>query len=81
MLRSISKQSGNPWNHPGKEKEGYGGKDLQIMKVLSLEWKSDGVMDDESSESMEPMEKSATHRTRWVGIEEISAWLMETSWK
>jgi len=33
MLRSI----GNPWNYPGKEKEGYGGKDLQIMKVLSLE--------------------------------------------
>ena len=33
---------------------GYGGKDLQKRKVLSLEWKSEGVMDDESGESMEP---------------------------
>ena len=36
---------------------GYDGKDLQKRKVLSLEWKSEGVMDDESGESMEPMEK------------------------
>ena len=36
---------------------GYGGKDLQKMKVLSLEWKSEGVMDDESGESIEPMEE------------------------
>ena len=28
-----------------------------IRKVLSLEWKSEGVMDDESGESMEPMEE------------------------
>ena len=35
---------------------GYGGKDLQKRKVLSLEWKSERVMDDESGESMEPME-------------------------
>ena len=33
---------------------GYGGKDLQKSKVLSLEWKSEGVMDDESGESMNP---------------------------
>ena len=26
-----------------------------IRKVLSLEWKSEGAMDDESGESMEPM--------------------------
>ena len=36
---------------------GYGGKDLQKRKVLSLEWKSEGVMDIESGESMEPMEE------------------------
>ena len=36
---------------------GYGGKDLQKRKVLSLEWKSEGAMDDESGESMEPMEE------------------------
>jgi len=35
---------------------GYGGKDLQERKVLSLEWKSKGVMDDESGESMELMD-------------------------
>ena len=35
---------------------GYGGKDLRKRKVLSLEWKSEGVMDDENGESMEPME-------------------------
>ena len=36
---------------------GYGGKVLQKRKVLSLEWKSEGVMDDESGESMELMEE------------------------
>ena len=36
---------------------GYGGKDLQKRKALSLEWKSGGVMDDESGESMEAMEE------------------------
>ena len=30
---------------------------MQKRKVLSLEWKSEGVMDDESGESMEPMEE------------------------
>ena len=35
----------------------YGGKDLQKRKVLSLEWKSEGVMDDKSGESMEPMQQ------------------------
>ena len=42
---------------PEEEKESYGGKDLQKMKVLSLEWKSENVMNDESGESMEPMEE------------------------
>jgi len=34
---------------------GYGGKDLQ--KVLSLEWKSGGAMNDESGELMELVEE------------------------
>ena len=34
---------------------GYGGKDLQKRKVLSLEWKL--MMDDESGESTELMEE------------------------
>ena len=42
---------------PEEEKVGYGGKDLRKRKVLSLEWNSDGVMDDESGESMELMEE------------------------
>jgi len=36
---------------------GYGGKDLQKRKVLSLDWKSEGVMDDESGELVELMEE------------------------
>jgi len=55
MLRSIGNSPGNPWSRCWRRKEGYGGKDLQKRKVLSLEWKSEGVMDDESGESMEPM--------------------------
>ena len=39
------------------KKVGYGGKDLQKRKLLSLEWKSEGVMDDESGELMELMER------------------------
>jgi len=35
----------------------YGGKDLEKRRVLSLEWKSEGVMDDESGESVELMEE------------------------
>ena len=33
------------------------GTDLQKMKVLSLEWKCEGVMDDESGQLMELMEE------------------------
>ena len=40
-----------------EEKEGYGRKDLQKRKVLSLEWKSKGVMDNECGESMELIEE------------------------
>jgi len=34
------------------------------MKVLSLEWKSEGVMDDESGELMELMEEVPLKRTK-----------------
>ena len=44
---------------------GYGGKDLQKRKVRSLEWKSEGVMDDESGELMELMEE-VPHSKSWV---------------
>ena len=54
MLRSIGKVRGIRRVSPGEEMVGYGGKDLQKGKVLSLEWKSEGVMDDESGESMNP---------------------------
>ena len=30
---------------PKEEKEGCGGRDLQKREVLSLEWKSEGLMD------------------------------------
>jgi len=46
MLEVNSKQSGairvvKPW----KKRKGCGGKDLQKRKVLSLEWKSEWVME------------------------------------
>ena len=34
-----------------------GGKDLEKRRFLSLEWKSEGVTDDESGESVELMEE------------------------
>jgi len=40
---------------PEEEKEGYGGKDSQKRGVLSLKRKSERVMNDENSESMEPV--------------------------
>jgi len=49
MLRSVSKQSGESMYcvvSPEEEKRAYGGRDLQKRKVLCLEWKSDGVMED-----------------------------------
>ena len=58
-----------------EEKEGY---DLQERKVLSLEWKSEGVKDDESGESMEPMEEVPLTGLGKSELE-ISAWLTERS--
>ena len=57
MLRSIGKQSGESVESVKEKNVGYGGKDLQKRKVLSLEWKSEGMMDDESGESMELTEE------------------------
>ena len=58
MLISISKQSGESMESVLKKKrKATAGKDLHIRKVLSLEWKNEGAMDDESSESMELVEE------------------------
>ena len=57
MPRRIGKQSGIHVVSPEEGKKGYIEEDLQKRKVLSLEWKSDEVMDDESGELMEPMEE------------------------
>ena len=48
MLRNIGKQSRESMQSVPKKN---GGKDLPKRKVLSLEWKSERVMDDESGES------------------------------
>ena len=46
MFRRIGKYSGGIRAvSPEEEEEGYCGKDLQKRKVLSLEWKSEGVME------------------------------------
>ena len=47
---------------------GYGGKDLQKRKVLSLEWKSEVVMDDESGELTELMEEVPLNRCGCVVV-------------
>ena len=52
VLGSIGKQTGESVEsvlkkEEEKRKKGYGGKDVWKRKVLSLEWKSEGVMDDE----------------------------------
>ena len=57
MLRSIGKQSGESAKSVREKIRRLRWEDLQKRKVLSLKWKSEGVMDDESGESMEPMEE------------------------
>ena len=47
MLSSNSKSLGNHVVNSEEEKERCGGKDLQNRKVLSLEWKSEWVMEKE----------------------------------
>jgi len=44
---------------------------LQKRKVLSLEWKSEGVMDDESGESMELMEEMPLIELGEAGLERL----------
>ena len=61
---------------------GYGGKDLQKRKVLSMEWKSERVMDDESGESMElmeevPLKELGESESKWL----VRGWRREAgSW-
>jgi len=58
MLRSIGKQSaGNPWSQSWRRKGRLRWEGLAEKEGLSLEWKSEEAMDDESGESMEPMEE------------------------
>ena len=59
MLKSIGKQSGESVESVQKKKR----KDLQKREVLSLEWKNEGVMDDESGELMELMEEVPLKKT------------------
>ena len=58
MVRSIDKQSGESVESVLKKKrKALVERICRKRKVLSLEWKSKGVMDDEIGESMEPMEE------------------------
>ena len=50
---AIEKQSGESIS-PEEKKESYGWKNFHKRKVLSLE-RSEGMIDDESGKSMEPM--------------------------
>ena len=53
MLGSIGKQAGESVRSVPKKKKGFGGKDLWKRKVLSLEWKREGAIDDDCGESIE----------------------------
>jgi len=50
-LISNGDSPGSPWSQSGRRRNGYGGADLWKWKVLSLEWKREGAMDDGSGES------------------------------
>ena len=48
---------GNPWSQSRRRNGRLRWEGFAERKVLSLEWKSEGVMDDESGELMEPNEE------------------------
>jgi len=52
---------------------------LQERKVLSLEWKSEGIMDNESGDSIEPMEEVPLVQLGEAELKTFSAWLTEGS--
>ena len=54
---------------------------MQKRKVLSLEWKSEGVMDDESGELIELMEEVPLNELGDANWRDYSAWLTEGSWE
>jgi len=47
----------NPWSQSGRRKGRLWWEGFAERKVLSMEWKSEGVMDDESGELMELVEE------------------------
>ena len=56
------------------------GRICRKRKVFSREWKSEGVIDDDSGESMEPMEEVPLIQLGEAELHgEISAWLTEGS--
>ena len=84
MLRSIGKQSGESEESVLKKKrKATVGRICRKTEDLRTEWKSDGVMDDESSESMKPMEEvplrelgeSDLERLVWGWRREAGSWL------
>jgi len=52
---------------------------LQKRKVLSLEWKSEGIMDDDSGELIELMEEVPLNELGDANWRDYSAWLTEGS--
>ena len=53
MLRDNGNSPGNSLSQSWRRKKGCSEKDLRKRKVLSMEWKTKRVMDDESGESIE----------------------------
>ena len=63
-----------PWSQSGGGKEVWGGNDLWNRKVLSLEWNSDGVMDNDSGESTGEDEVAGIGRDKWHGGARLSVY-------
>ena len=57
MLRSIGEQSGESVSQSERRKGRLRWEGFAEKESLSLEWKSEGVMDDESGEFMELVEE------------------------
>ena len=57
MLRSIGKQSGESVSQSERRKGRLRWEGFTEKESFKLEWKSEGVMDDESGELMELMEE------------------------
>jgi len=71
---------GNPWSQSGRRKGGLRWEGFAEKEGLSLEWKSEGVKDDESGELTELMEEVPLNRCGCVVVVVWCAWSLDEGW-